>query len=68
MRDPGLTASTWATVWLLVGTTIGLIVSIELHLEVARAGRPLAERRVAHLTWGNQAPPVKPEDVGARRR
>lgn len=46
MRDPGLTASavvepatvrvtfeylTWATVWLLMGTTIGLIASIKLH-------------------------------------
>ena len=24
--------------------------------------------RDPHLTWGNQVPPVKPEDVGARRR
>ena len=46
MRDPGLTASptadhatvrvtyeylSWGTVWLLVGTTIGLIASIKLH-------------------------------------
>ena len=46
MRDPGLVAApsadpatarvtfeyvTWATVWLLVGTTIGLIASIKLH-------------------------------------
>src|SRR4030095_14105586 len=46
MRDPGLVAAqstdaptarvtfeylAWATVWLLVGTTIGLIASIKLH-------------------------------------
>ena len=61
MRDPGLTAApsvdhttvqvtfeylTWATVWLLVGTTIGLIASIKLHWPEFLPFAPLSFGRI----------------------
>src|SRR5262249_8927209 len=61
MRDPGLTAApsidpatvrvtfeyvAWATVWLLVGTTIGLIASIKLHWPEFLPFAPLSFGRI----------------------